>query len=579
MSGRQTLDTINRIPDNRRMNFQIRAAQALFVLLSIASPLFAAPKFTVAPTLELNPNPAAPLAGALKFQASSEVSTSIVGETEGHRFAIEYGIEQNPSNGLPVVGMRAGKRYTITVAISDSSGKTTYPKPLEIQSPDLPDRPDLMPRIVVESNESDSVSPGPTLFNPRRRIPIAVADSISAESEFNANLGMLAVVDSEGEVIWYYHGDSRITDYRPISNGNIVFITADNRLIEIDMLGNTVASWCAANRPATDGECPEGSIPVDLPTIHHSFQEYENGDFLILSTEIRELPDYFTSETDVDAPRKTQQVVGDVVVRMTREGEILWRWNAFDHLDPYQIGYLTFSNYWTRRGFPNTVDWSHANAVRIVDDGDSFLVNFRLISGIAKVDVASQEIEWMVITDPQDIEGDLSRKTFSLKGDGDWFWMPHAPWITEDGTLLIFNNDNFGARPFDPALPPAAIRSRAEEYAFDPETRSMTKVWESRFPGEIPLRSWAMGSVQPLPNKNVLVGYGMLFRPEGVESLTWNNRLAHPTWTQIREYSKTQPARLVWSLTLLPLTEETEIGWALYGGLRLPQWPPLGYSE
>ncbi len=545
-----------------------------------ASSLWSAPRFVRSPTLVPNPNPAAPLAGVLSFETSAPVSTKIIGVSENHRFELEYGPEKDPSKGLPVVGMRANQSYTIAVSVSDTSGETTCDVPLTLNSPPLPARPDLMPRIESKTHDSTLLTDGFTLFNPRRRIPLAVEDKISVESEFNSNLGMLIVVDSEGEVIWYYHGDSRITDYRPISNGNVVFITSDNRLIEIDALGNTVASWCARNRPRNQGgECLNNSIIVDLETIHHSFQEYSNGDFLLLSTEVREISNYYTSEIDADAPRKKQKVVGDVVVRMTRDGKILWRWKTFDHLDPFQIGYLTFSNYWARRGFSDTADWSHANAVRIVDDGKSFLINFRLISGIAKIDVASQDIQWLVVTAPEDIKGDLSKKTFRLAEGDDWFWMPHAPWITERGTLLIFNNDNFGARPFDPFLPPASIRSRAEEYSLDEDKRELRKVWQSRFPSEEPLRSWAMGSVQPLKSGNVMVGYGMLFKEEGIENLTWAKRLTHPAWTQIREYSRTDPATLVWSLTLHPLTEDTPISWTIYGGLRVPTWPATGYME
>ena len=549
-----------------------------FTLLALSS-LSAAPRFTGEVELVPNPNPAAPLGAVLTFESSGPVSTTIQGESDAHRFSITYGPDKDPSKGLPVVGMYADRKYQVSVSISDASGTRSYKQPLSVETPSLPDRPELMPRIVTEIKDAKAMADGYTLFNPRRRIPLEVADAISAESQFNMDFGMLAVVDAEGEVVWYYHGDSRITDYRPIANGNIVFITSDNRLIEIDMLGNTVASWCASRRPSTDGEsCPEGSIPVDVPTFHHSFQEYPNGDFLILSTEIRNVPGYYTSELKANAPRATQQVVGDVVLRMNRQGEILWQWKAFDHLDPYQIGYLTFSSYWVRRGFPNTVDWSHANAVRIVDEGDAFLVNFRLISGIAKVHVASQEIEWLAITDPEEVKKEHRDKTFKLT-KGEWFWMPHAPWITPEGNLLIFNNDNFGARPFTPSLPPSAIRSRAEEYEMDVENRTLRKVWQSRFPGERPMRSWAMGSVQPLENDNVLVGYGSLLVDKGIEKITWAERLAHPAWTQIREYSKTDPASLVWSLTLLPLTEDSPIGWTIYGGLRVPSWPPTGYSE
>ena len=130
-----------------------------------------------------------------------------------------------------------------------------------------------------------------------------------------------------------------------------------------------------------------------------------------------------------------------------------------------------------------------------MDDGDSFLVKFRLISGIANVDVSSQKIKWMVISEPESLGEDIAKRALKLPSDQNWFWMPHAPWITERGTLLIFNNDNFGSRLFGDFKSPSAIRSRAEEYAIDLEEMTLEKIWESRFPEEEPMRSWAMGSV------------------------------------------------------------------------------------
>lgn len=558
------------------MKIQFPLTRILALTFFTATISIGAPQFLGEVQLVPNPNPAAPLAGVLTFETSEPVTTTITGRSGEHTFSIYYGPDKDPSEGLPVIGMYSNREYAVAVNISDGVEITSWPL-ISITTPPLPDQPELMPKIETEIHDAKAMAGGYTLFNPRRRLPLEVADAISEESQFNMESGMLVVVDASGEVVWFYHSDSRITDYRPIANGNIVFITSDNRLIEIDTLGNTIASWVASQRP--DGADTSGAIPVNIPTFHHSFQEYPNGDFLILTTEIRRLPSYYTSETNKDAIRATQNVVGDVVIRMNRKGEIVWRWKAFDHLDPYQIGYLTFSSYWARRGFPDTADWSHANAVRIVDDGKSFLVNFRLISGIAKVDIESQEITWLVITDPQDVKKELREKTFKLVGNDNWFWMPHAPWITKEGNLLIFNNDNFGARPFAPSLPPTAIRSRAEEYEMDEEKMELRKVWQSRFSKERPMRSWAMGSVQPLKNNNVLVGYGALLVDEDVEKLKWADRLKHPVWTQIREYTKTDPATLVWSLTLLPLTENTDIGWTIYGGLRVPTWPSTGYRE
>jgi len=546
-----------------------RYAASLLIFSAFAT-LSAAPSFQTQPSVRLNSNPAAPQAAIIEFRSSGPVTTTIRGISGDHEFETVYHSDRDPAKGLPIVGMRADREYKFDVYIADSSGAKRSSRQPKVKTPPLPDRPDLMPQIVTETKNGQAMANGYTLFNPRRRIPLEVEDAISAASEFNENLGILIVVDQAGEVVWYYHGDSRITDYRPIANGNIAFITSDNRLIEIDLLGNTVASWVAKNRPQ---QREHSATLVDAQTFHHSFQEYPNGDFLILSTEIRELPNYYTSETDPKAPRKTQRVVGDVVIRFNREGEVVWKWSAFDYLDPYEIGYLTFSSYWVRRGFPDTLDWSHANGVRIVDEGKSILVNFRLISGIAKVDVATKEIEWFAISEPEELGPDVAEKALKLPENQDWFWMPHAPWITDEGTLLIFNNDNFGSRPFGDFKSPAQIRSRAEEYALDEDGKTLKKIWESRFPDEEPMRSWAMGSVQPLENGNALVGYGLLLRPEGVEELTWPKRLAHPAWTQIREYTKSDPAQLVWTLTLLPLTEDSPIGWSIYGGLRLSSWP------
>ncbi|MCZ6679194.1 MAG: hypothetical protein O7E52_18335 [Candidatus Poribacteria bacterium] len=129
----------------------------------LASSLWSAPVFRSTPELLSNPNPAAPLAGVLSFKASGTVHTKIIGSTEGHRFEIEYGPEKNPINGLPVVGMRADKRYTVTVHISDASGQTTFDQPLSLTTRPLPNRPDLMPRIKIERYTPEAMAKGFTL--------------------------------------------------------------------------------------------------------------------------------------------------------------------------------------------------------------------------------------------------------------------------------------------------------------------------------------------------------------------------------------------------------------------------------
>ncbi len=118
-----------------------------------------------------------------------------------------------------------------------------------------------------------------------------------------------------------------------------------------------------------------------------------------MSTEAREIYDYYTSETDADAdahaPRKKQKVMGDVVLEFNPKGEIVHQWNSFDQLPVMRIGYKTFSDFWIRRGFPDTIDWTHANAVVPIKGEAAYLVNFRYQSAMIKVNKKSVNIEWI----------------------------------------------------------------------------------------------------------------------------------------------------------------------------------------
>ena len=75
-----------------------------------------------------------------------------------------------------------------------------------------------------------------------------------------------------------------------------------------------------------------------------------NGNYLALTANAKEIENYYTSETDPDAPRANQKVVGDKIVEFTPEGEIVWDWNTFDHLDIWRFGYLLTEVYWHTRG-------------------------------------------------------------------------------------------------------------------------------------------------------------------------------------------------------------------------------------
>ena len=62
----------------------------------------------------------------------------------------------------------------------------------------------------------------------------------------------------------------------------------------------------------------------------------------MLSTQAREINNYYSSEIDPGAPEKTN-VTSDVVVEFNPKGEIVHQWNTFDHLPVMRIGYETLA--------------------------------------------------------------------------------------------------------------------------------------------------------------------------------------------------------------------------------------------
>ena len=519
--------------------------------------------FTEAVTIAPNPNPAVPLAAVLRFAANRPVQTTIRVSDGTHDWELEYEESRKPEEGFPVVGMRPDRRHQIGVAIRDADGnEATAADGLEYTTPPLPTEPTEFPPIQVTVKKAGRMEPGITVFSPRR----AVVGDLKASASF----GMLAAIDADGEVVWYYRTDSRITDLQRLSNGNFMYITQDYRLVEIDLLGNVVSQWYATGRPLG----PTDGTPVETLAFHHEVDELPSGNLVILGVENRQIDNYYTSEIDEKAPRKTQNVMGDQIIEFQRDGTETWRWQAFDNLDPLFIGFGNFSGYWVRRGFPDTVDWTHANGLLYDDADDSVLLNLRHLSAVVKIDRATSEIRW-ILAEPTGWPKELQSKLLKLEGDNSlWFHYQHAPVPTPHGTLLLFDNGVYKARPFDPKAPPSESFTRVVEYAIDEESMTARQVWASKQPGDDTVVTWAMGDVDWLPETgNVLAHYGATISSDQVEETRWESVLRTIYWSYIREYSHTTPAELVWEV-VLEGNPEKKLGWSIYGGDRYPSLVP-----
>jgi arylsulfate sulfotransferase len=524
------------------------------------------PEFTVPPTISQNPNPRVPLAAIVQFSANEPVQTTLKISDGKREWERVFDHSRQPKDGLPVIGMRPNQAHHISVTIRDAAGnETQFPQALKFTTPPLPVEGNEFPPYQITVNQQDRIEPGITLLTIRRRI--AGQGLTQAERQFNQGFGMLLALDAEGEVIWYYRFESRISDFEPLDNGHFVYLTQDYRLLEIDLLGNIVASWYAAGRP----KGPAEGIPIETITLHHEVEVLPNGNFVVLGTERRAIDNYYTSETDPNAPRKTQNVMGDQIIEFQRDGQIVWRWNAFDHLEPFRIGYETFGNYWVRRGFPDTLDWSHANGLLYDELDDSLLISLRHQSAVLKIDRTSQKIQW-ILGDPEGWPKALQDKLLKPEGKMRWPYHQHAPNPTPHGTLLLVDNGNYQANPFKPPVPPYQTYTRAVEYAIDEKNMTVREIWTSEEYGKDSVVSFAMGNVKWLPKTdNILVSYGLVLARDKLKQYTWGSTLSSNSWTRIREYTHTTPPQLIWEVIINGDPKKDGPGWNVFGVKRIPK--------
>jgi len=248
-------------------------------------------------SLEPNPNPAVPLAGILTFKTDVPAVATIT-VSDGTR-EITGTPTQSPTtdHNLPVLGLRPGRDNTVTFSVKDNNGNTAEATAGAIATDPLPDG---FAPIELRMARPRKMEPGFT-FVPLFRWP-----GMEPQDDY----GLVYALDARGEVVWYLHTVYSFGEVFKNDAGNLVFqIGRDGVMKELDMLGNEIRSWHTTGVPKDD--IPEDSIPVETDTFHHTMELLPNGNFLMLSTEVRHFEDYYTKETDPNAERAPSGIIGD----------------------------------------------------------------------------------------------------------------------------------------------------------------------------------------------------------------------------------------------------------------------------
>jgi hypothetical protein len=230
---------------------------------------------------------------------------------------------------------------------------------------------------------------------------------------------------------------------------------------------------------------PQGKIVWEHrnPGHHHDARRLRNGNNIILALE--KIPGELAAKVQGGIPgtELNGEMFADVIYEVTPQGETIWTWHAFEHLDP-ATDVLTAND--------KREEWSHANTVGELADGN-ILLSFRNLSTVLIVDRNTDKIIWRVGSEV------LSHQ--------------HYPNELDNGNILVFDNGTYRSKL-------ALNFSRVLE--INRQTKEI--VWQYT---DTPLHNFFspyISGAQRLPNGNTLItegNYGRLFEVTSDKEIVW----------------------------------------------------------
>jgi arylsulfate sulfotransferase len=527
----------------KKMKLKIALALTVPTLgLGLAAPLPL--RVTSPPTLTMNPNGVTPLAGLVTLATDVPTRATLRIAGGGDVWAVTFP-EARTDHSLPVLALKPGRTYAVQVTVIDAAGRSLILAPLVAVTSPLPPE---FPEVRVLTSDPQRMEPGWTLVDRFSRL-----DAPSHGPTYTM------ILDTAGEVVWY--GKLGAIATSRLTNGDLLYESGD-AAAEVDLLGN-----------------PVRVVPLADPGrgLHHELVLTEEGHYLSLTRTLRFVSDYPASDTDPTAPTRATLIADNPAVEFAADGSLLHVWPLADLLDPTRIGYGSLDE----SGLA-TKDWAHANAVVLDPRDDSLLVSIRHQDAVVKFSRATGELKW-ILGPPANWKPAF--QPFLLQPVGQpfaWPYHPHSPEYTPSGTLLVHDNGNYRASPFDGnrPLPDAENNTRVVEYAVDETVLEARQVWEYAPPYAERIYAPARGDVDWLPGTNVLITYGSVSFTGGVAGKDLGLGLRHG---RITEVTHTIPGERVFDVLVFdprPRSSPADPvhGLELYRSERIPSLYPPGVS-
>jgi hypothetical protein len=355
---------------------------------------------------------------------------------------------------LPVFGLYAGYTNDVTLYLEfqDASTQTV---PLVITTEAYVDPQAIYDRPTIRKKRDAGVALGFDFFYMKSR------------------LGTPVIVDTDGEPRWMAVGISS-SNSTTFENG--AFIIGDGASLELQRL-------------ELDGSTTSTSVlsPV-FTNFHHNIDPGKLG---LLA--------------DVDASVEGVRSIESILAEINPGGAVLEQWDFAALLADYMQSQGDDPSTFVRPG----VDWLHMNGATYDPRDDSLIVSSRE-NFLFKVDYGTGALVW-ILGDPAKYWytfPSLRAKAVVLEPGGRYPIGQHAPSITSDGLLMVFND---GAPSFNtpPGQPVGESRSYSavSAYQIDPATLTAREAWS--FDYDQTILSTICSSVYDAGDRSLLVDYAV----------------------------------------------------------------------
>jgi hypothetical protein len=360
-----------------------------------------------------------------------------------------------------VAGMRANTSYTVQHQVVNGESTVTGPA-LPLTTANLPI---TAPQIVAPATALDS-------------------PDILLHSIINSNP---IATDMAGNIVWYAPVPMTLLT-RLAPGGVFLAINEDGTkdpsqqtFVKFDLSGAVLAETNAAR--VSEQLIATGMHPVN--SFHHEAIELPDGKYLVMAGSERIL-------TDVQGPGPVD-VLGDTILVLDRNLQLVWAWDAFDHLDPHRTAILGETCAYPATPACSTFyqamqanDWLHGNGLQLTPDGN-ILYSVRHQDWLVKIDyrngAGTGAILWRM-----GVGGDFQ---INSSDTYPWFSHQHDPNFLADGqTLLVFDNGNtrIVSHPSE--------NSRAQVYHVDEQNLAVMPVINT----DLGVNSSALGTAEQLPD-------------------------------------------------------------------------------